>query len=556
MKNYEKYKKLYDWKKPKNRTWPDNEIKKAPIWCSVDLRDGNQALANPMTLEEKIDFFKYLVKIGFKEIEIGFPAASETEYKFTRYLIENNLIPDDVKIQVLTQSREEIISKTFEALEGAKNAVVHLYNSTSTIQRKVVFKKNKEEVKKIATDGASLILKYIEKYPNTNWYLEYSPESFTATEMDYAIEVVNSVLKIWYQKSKNKPIINFPATVECSTPNIFADQIQYVAENIENRDKMIISIHSHNDRGTGVATSEMAILAGADRIEGSLLGNGERTGNADILNIAMNMYVTGVDPELDFSNMNELKEIYEKYVKMPIGARHPYVGELVFTAFSGSHQDAIAKGLQEIKNNKTQFWEVPYLPIDPADVSRQYEPIIRINSQSGKGGVAFLLEQTYGYEIPKDMRKEIGYLVKNESDKAKRELSIEEIYSIFSSEYINRSERISLTHFNIELGNSDFTNLEVELEIDGNKIKKQEIGNGPIEAFTKILKNIGYEFDFKFYTQDAQDEEIKNGEKAQAVTYIKIEDKEKKEIWAIGRDESIVKSGLVALVSAINRMIN
>lgn len=554
MRNYEKYKKLYDWKKPKNRTWADNEITKAPIWCSVDLRDGNQALANPMTLEEKIGFFQYLVKIGFKEIEIGFPAASETEYKFTRYLIENNLIPDDVKIQVLTQSREEIIKKTFEALEGVKNAVVHLYNSTSTIQRKVVFKKNKEEVKKIATDGAELIVKYIEKYPDTNWYLEYSPESFTATEMDYALEVVNDVLKIWYSKTKNKPIINFPATVECSTPNIFADQIQYIAENIVHRDKMMISIHSHNDRGTGVATSEMAILAGADRIEGSLLGNGERTGNADILNIAMNMYILGVDPELDFSNMNELKEVYEKYVKMPISPRHPYIGELVFTAFSGSHQDAIAKGLQEIRNNKMQNWEVPYLPIDPADVNRQYEPIIRINSQSGKGGVAFLLQQMYGYEIPKDMKKEIGYLVKNESDKAKRELNPEEIYAVFAEEYVNRKGKLKLMDFNLNLEKSNSTNLQVELEIDGNKIKKQETGNGPVDAFTKILKKLGYDFEFKFYCQKAQDENNKQKEEANAITYVKLET-EKKEIWAVGKDESTVKSSLEALISAINRNI-
>ena len=555
MKNYQKYKKLYDWKKPQKRTWVDNEITKAPIWCSVDLRDGNQALANPMTLEEKVEVFKYLVKIGFKQIEIGFPAASETEYKFTRYLIENKLIPDDVIIQVLTQSREEIIQKTFEALEGVKNAIVHLYNSTSTIQRKVVFKKNKEEIKKIATDGAILITKYIEKYPDTNWYLEYSPESFTATEMDYALDVVNSVLKIWYPVSKNKPIINFPATVEISTPNVFADQIQYIAENLLKREKMIISIHSHNDRGTGVATSEMAILAGADRIEGSLLGNGERTGNADILNIAMNMYVTGVDPELNFSNMNELKEMYEKYVKMPISPRHQYIGELVFTAFSGSHQDAIAKGLHEIEKNKQKCWEVPYLPINPADVGRQYEPIIRINSQSGKGGVAFLLEKTYGYDIPKEMRKEIGYLIKNASDNLKRELSSEEIYEVFSKEYINRKEKIKLIEFNIKT-EDDLTNLDVIIDIEGDKVKKQEKGNGPVEAFTKILKEIGYKFDFKYYSQDAQEEAVKQGEKSYAITYVKLEDMEKgKEIWAIGKNESTVKSSLDAIISAINRMI-
>ena len=362
MKNFNRYKKLYDWKKPKNRTWMDNEISHAPIWCSVDLRDGNQALANPMTLEEKVKFFEHLVKIGFKEIEIGFPAASDTEYQFTRYLIENNKIPDDVKIQVLTQSREEIISKTFEALKGAKNAIVHLYNSTSRIQREVVFNKSKEEVKNIAESGAKLMVDYVDRYPQTNWTFEYSPESFSTTEIDYAIEVVNSVLNIWKNKTNNKPIINFPATVECSMPNVFADQIAYVIENISDRDNVIISIHSHNDRGTGVATSEMSLLAGADRIEGALFGNGERTGNADILNIAMNMYVLGVDPKIDFSHINDTKKIYEECTKMKVGPRHPYAGELVFTAFSGSHQDAISKGLKEIEKEEKAYWEVPYLP--------------------------------------------------------------------------------------------------------------------------------------------------------------------------------------------------
>ena len=427
MKNFEKYKKLYDWKKPKKRTWVDNEITEAPVWCSVDLRDGNQALPNPMTLEEKIEMFKYLVKIGFKEIEIGFPAASDTEFNFTRYLIENNIIPEDVTIQVITQARKEIIERTFEALKGAKNVIVHMYNSISVAQRRVVFRKNKEEIKKIATDGAKLLVEYAKKSPETNWCFEYSPESFTGTEVDYAIDVVNSILEIWYANSNNKPIINIPATVECSTPNIFADQIQYIEENILNRNKMIISVHSHNDRGTGVATSEMALLAGAERVEGSLLGNGERTGNADILNIAMNMYVLGIDPKLDFSDINEVKKIYSKYIKMPISPRHPYVGELVFTAFSGSHQDAISKGLRAVKENDNEKWDVPYLPLDPADVNRQYEPIIRINSQSGKGGVAYLLQSEYGFDIPKEMRAEIGYFVKDVSDKQERELNSKEI---------------------------------------------------------------------------------------------------------------------------------
>ena len=549
MKNYDNYKKLYDWKKPKNRTWMDNEIEKAPIWCSVDLRDGNQALANPMTLEEKIEFFDYLVKIGFKEIEIGFPAASETEYKFTRYLIENNKIPDDVKIQVLTQSREEIISKTFEALKGAKNAIVHLYNSTSKIQRDVVFHKSKDEIKKIATDGAKLMNQYIEKYPETNWYFEYSPESFSTTEVDYAIEVVNNVLEIWDGKIKTKPIINFPATIECAMPNVFADQIAYVAENIRNRDNVVISIHSHNDRGTGVATSEMAILAGGDRIEGSLFGNGERTGNADILNIAMNMYVLGVDPELDFSKINETKEIYERCTKMTVGPRHPYAGELVFTAFSGSHQDAISKGLKALKEEKKDYWEVPYLPINPADVNRQYEPIIRINSQSGKGGVAFILENEFGYNIPKEMRSNVGYFIKSVSDKMHRELGNDEIYDVFIKEYQNKNDKIKFISYNVE-NNEKQTKITVKIKVNNNEIEKTNVGNGPIDATIKILKDMGYNFEFKNYVQQSfQDDE----EKSIAVSYINIM-ADNKDIWAVGKDEDIIKSSLLGIISAINKI--
>lgn len=548
MKNYNNYKKLYDWKKPKNRKWVDNEITQAPIWCSVDLRDGNQALANPMTLEEKVIFFEHLVKIGFKEIEIGFPAASDTEYKFTRYLIENNKIPDDVKIQVLTQSRKEIIDRTFEALKGAKNAIVHLYNSTSKIQRKVVFNKSKDEVKKIAEDGAKLMVEYIKKYPETNWTFEYSPESFSTTEMDYAIDVVNSVLDIWKGKINNKPIINFPATVECAMPNVFADQIEYVAENINDRDNVIISIHSHNDRGTGVATSEMSLLAGADRIEGALFGNGERTGNADILNIAMNMYVLGVDPKIDFSHINETKKVYEECTKMEVGPRHPYAGELVFTAFSGSHQDAISKGLKAIKSQKKDYWEVPYLPLNPADVNRQYEPIIRINSQSGKGGVSFILENEYGYDIPKDMKKEIGYYIKNVSDAQKRELSNDEIYNSFKNEYENREECISLINYNIK--NEDVTKLRVELKINGINNDFEGEGNGPIDAFINILKDMGYEFTLNNYLQNSLND---NEEKSQAITYINISNNDRN-IWAVGRDENTTKSSFKSIISAINRI--
>ena len=549
MKNFEKYRKLYDWKKPKNRTWMDNEIKRAPIWCSVDLRDGNQALANPMTLEEKIEFFDYLVKIGFKEIEIGFPAASETEYKFTRYLIENNKIPDDVKIQVLTQAREEIIDKTFEALKGAKNAIVHLYNSTSKIQREVVFKKSKEEIKKIATDGAKAMNQYIKKYPETNWYFEYSPESFSTTEVDFALDVVNSVLEIWDGALKTKPIINFPATIECAMPNVFADQIAYVCENIRNRENVVISIHSHNDRGTGVATSEMALLAGGDRIEGSLFGNGERTGNADILVIAMNMFALGVDPEIDFSQMNEAKEIYERCTKMEVEPRHPYAGELVFTAFSGSHQDAISKGLKALKKEKKDYWEVPYLPINPADVNRQYEPIIRINSQSGKGGVAFILENEYRYKIPKEMRQAVGYFIKNVSDEKHRELNNKEIFKAFIKEYQNRKDTVKFVSYSVSK-NKKKTEISLHLKVNDEDIEKTNVGNGPIDAAIGILKSMGYNFEFKDYVQQSfQDDE----EKSIAISYINIVSNNK-DIWAIGKDEDIVKSSLLGIISAINKM--
>ena len=549
LKNYEKYKKLYDWKKPVNRNWFDNEIKHAPVWCSVDLRDGNQALATPMTLEEKAEFFDYLVKIGFKEIEIGFPAASETEFQFTRYLIENNKIPDDVKIQVLTQSREEIIAKTFEALKGAKNAIVHLYNSTSKIQREIVFNKSKEEVKKIAEDGAKLMVKYIEQYPETNWYFEYSPESFSTTEVDYAVEVVNSVLEIWDGKINSKPIINFPATIECAMPNVFADQIAYVAENIRNRDDVIISIHSHNDRGTGVATSEMAILAGGDRIEGALFGNGERTGNADILNIAMNMYVLGVDPKLDFSNINEAKEVYENCTKMKVGPRHPYAGELVFTAFSGSHQDAISKGLKSIQTESKPYWEVPYLPINPSDVSRQYEPIIRINSQSGKGGVAYILENEFGYVIPKEMKKDVGYYIKNVSDSNQKELSNDEIYNAFVQEYENRQDSINIISYDVKKMDKQ-TTVNIKFIVDDKEIEKSGIGNGPIDATISIIKELGYNFEFKNYVQQSlQDDK----EKSTAITYINIQT-DNKNIWAVGKDDDILKSSIIGIISAINKI--
>lgn len=440
MDNCKKYGKQYDWKKPAHRKWVDREIEKAPRWCSVDLRDGNQALANPMTLQEKIEFFDYLVKIGFKDIEVGFPAASQTEYDFVRYLIENDKIPDDVRIQVLTQAREKIIAKTFEAVKGAKQAIVHVYNSTSKAQREQVFKKSKDEVKEIATNGAKMLKEYAEKYSETDWTFEYSPESFTGTEMDYAVEVVNAVTDVWDGATNNKVIINLPSTVECSTPNVFADQIEYVCEKLKNRDNLIISVHPHNDRGTATATSEMALLAGADRIEGTIFGNGERTGNADIVNIAMNMYSLGIDPEIDLSNMNEVREMYSKYVKMPIHPRHPYVGDNVYVAYSGSHQDAIAKGFNFKAEKQTDKWEVPYLPIDPADIGREYEPI-RINAQAGKGGISYILKEKFGVEIPDEIKEQFSYAVKDIADKAGREISPEEIYKAYTNWQKNKNAK-------------------------------------------------------------------------------------------------------------------
>lgn len=545
MKNYQNYKKLYDWKKPKTRIWMDNEITKAPKWCSVDLRDGNQALPNPMTVEEKIDFFDCLVNIGFKEIEIGFPAANETEYQFTRYLIENNKIPDDVTIQVLTQSRKEIIDKTFKALEGCKKAIVHLYNSTSKIQRDVVFKKSREEVKNIAIDGAKLMNDYIKRYPNTKWYFEYSPESFSTTEIDYAIEVINSILDTWKQHLKTKPIINLPSTIECSMPNIFADQVAYVCENIKERENVIISIHSHNDRGTAVATSEMSLLAGADRIEGALFGNGERTGNADIMNIAMNMYVLGIDPKLDFSKISKIKDIYEKCTKMKVSPRHPYAGELVFTAFSGSHQDAISKGLKYITKEKKKYWEVPYLPINPKDIGREYEPIIRINSQSGKGGITYILENKYGYEIPNNMRKEVGQFIKDISDNKHKELNNIELLNSFKKEYQNRSDYLKVKSYSVI--NNELT---IVLKKGQKEIIKKSTGSGVIDATINILKEMGYKFEFiNYYQESLKDDK----EKSTAITYINI--RNKKDVWAIGKDTDVLKSSLLGIVSAVNRLI-
>ena len=442
MKNYQKYKKCYFMPPKCEMRWIHKDaIEKAPIWCSVDLRDGNQALVVPMTLEEKIEFFRLLVEIGFKEIEVGFPAASETEYTFLRTLIEQDLIPDDVTIQVLTQSREHIIKKTFDALQGAKNAVVHLYNSTSVAQREQVFKKSKEEIIDIAVFGAKLLQKYAKEYEG-NFKFEYSPESFTGTEMEFAVEICNAVLDIWKPKPDNKVIINLPVTVSHSMPHVYANQVEYMCDHLKDRENVIVSLHPHNDRGCAVADSEMGLLAGADRIEGTLFGNGERTGNVDIITLALNMYSQGVDPKLNFEDVPRISEIYERVTGMHVYERQPYSGKLVFAAFSGSHQDAIAKGMNWRKEHDCMYWTVPYLPIDPKDIGREYEgDVIRINSQSGKGGIGYLLEQKYGFDLPPKMRENFGYAVKSVSDHLHKELMPEEIYDIFKKEYLNVQER-------------------------------------------------------------------------------------------------------------------
>ncbi|MDR1689355.1 MAG: 2-isopropylmalate synthase [Clostridiales bacterium] len=531
------------------RTWPAKRITKAPYWCSVDLRDGNQALEVPMDLEQKLDFFKFLTKVGFTEIEIGFPAASDTEYIFTRSLIDGNIIPDGVVIQVLTQARDHIMEKTFEALNGVKKAVVHLYNSTSTLQRDVVFNKNKDEIKELAVYGAKRIKELAEKYGRERFIFEYSPESFTGTEMDYALEVVNAVLDIWQPDEEHKAIINLPSTVEMTTPNIYADQIEFICANIKYRENVIISLHAHNDRGCAVAASELGILAGADRIEGTLFGNGERTGNADILTIAMNMYSQGIDMGLDFSDVDEIISVYENSTDMKVHERHPYAGSLVFTAFSGSHQDAIKKGMARLGNNYDK-WEIPYLPIDPTDLGRSYEAIIRINSQSGKGGVSYILEKNYGVVMPKPMQQEFGSIATRASDMGHKELSHSEIFELFNESYINLESPVSLISYS-EKANGD-SSVTAKVLIDETEKTIEGEGNGLISAFCNaIAKALNISFDIKNYSEHSLD----YGSKSRAITYIHICDENGKDYFGAGVSSSISKSSLKAVVSAVNRKL-
>ena len=549
MHNIEKYTRQFFPVKNPTRKWADKTyIDKAPTWCSVDLRDGNQSLIIPMSLEEKLEFFKLLVKVGFKEIEVGFPAASETEYTFLRTLIDNNMIPDDVTVQVLTQSREHIIRKTFEALKGCKNAVVHLYNSTSLAQREQVFRKSKEEIKKIATDGAELFNK-IAAETGANFRYEYSPESFTGTEPEYALEVCNAVLDVWKPTPDRKAIINLPVTVELSSPHVYADQVEYICDNLKYRDAVEVSLHPHNDRGCAVADCELGLLAGADRIEGTLFGNGERTGNADIVTLALNMYSQGVDPALDLSNMPEIAELYERVTRMRVYDRQPYAGKLVFAAFSGSHQDAIAKGMKWREEKNCEKWTVPYLPIDPRDVGREYETdVIRINSQSGKGGIGYLLEHNFGYVLPTGMREEVGYTVKSVSDHAHAELSPKEVLDVFTENYVNINSCIKLVDYHFV--RTPEINVTLTVEIDGEKKELKATGNGRLDAVSNaVKKQLGIEFSELTYEEHA----LTKGSSAQAITYVSITLPNGKKAWGAGIHDDIIASSINALFSAINR---
>ena len=539
-----------------NRTWPNNRIEKAPTWCSVDLRDGNQALVTPMNLQEKLDFFKLLVDIGFKEIEVGFPSASETEYEILRALIDGHYIPDDVTIQVLVQAREHLIRKTFEAVRGAKNVIIHFYNSTSTLQRKVVFKKDMQGIIDIAVAGAKLVRELTEAdQSGTNFRYEYSPESFSGTEMDFAVDICHQVMETLGATKENPVILNLPNTVEMCTPNTYADQIEYFIRHLPNRDAAIISVHPHNDRGTGVACAELSMLAGADRVEGTLFGNGERTGNLDIVTVALNMYTQGVDPILDFSHIDHIREIYERCTKMHVPERWPYAGKLAFTAFSGSHQDAINKGHEYMRESKSPYWEIPYLPIDPADVGREYEPIIRINSQSGKGGAAFIMDHNYGYHMPKAMHPEFGAVVQAECDKTGRELTANEVYELFHREFLNISEPYALSRAKfyeeaIAGSAANVTHFSGVLSVRGQFIQLESRGNGPIDAFFNALGQAGIEgYSFISYSEHA----ISMGSDSQAVAYIELRVPGGRRIFGVGTEHNINFASVKGILSAINR---
>ncbi len=561
MKNYIKYRQYPPLNLP-DRQWPSRVITKAPQWCSVDLRDGNQALEIPMNLDQKLRMFQQLVEMGFKTIEIGFPAASDTEFEFTRYLIDHHLIPDDVQIQVLTQSRQHIIEKTFAALRGVRKAVVHLYNSTSTLQRDVVFRMDRDQCKELAVFGARLVKQIAEQDTHgTDFTFEYSPESFTGTEMDFAVEISDAVLDVWQPTPEHKAIINLPATVEMSTPNIYADQIEYFCHHTRFRDRILVSLHAHNDRGTAVAASELALMAGADRVEGTLFGNGERTGNADLLTIALNLFSQGIDPQLDFTDINKIIDIYEETTRMAVPERHPYAGKLVYTAFSGSHQDAINKGMARIKKTASQaaeagsreelVWEVPYLPIDPKDVGRSYDPIIRINSQSGKGGVAYILEQYYGLFLPKPVQQAFSLIVTKVSDQRQSDLQPEEIHQLFLDTYVNVATPLDLKSYSEEMLDDQTVQMTATLLVRGEPVKISGAGNGLLDAFCQGLMNyLHLVMEITAYHEHA----LERGSTSKAITYVQIQNGGTERYIGAGISSSISKSSLRAVLSAVNQM--
>tara|TARA_B100001123_G_scaffold450916_1_gene625075 strand:- start:5924 stop:7606 length:1683 start_codon:yes stop_codon:yes gene_type:complete len=536
-----------------DRVWPENQIEKPPIWCSVDLRDGNQALIEPMGEERKLRMFKLLLDIGFKEIEVGFPAASQTDFDFVRRIIKEGLVPDDVYIQVLTQSRKELIEKTFESLKGAKNAILHVYNSTSTVQRKVVFKSNKKGIKRIAQEGASWVLENSLKHPDTNWKFEYSPESFTGTELPYAAEVCNAVNEIWEPTKDNKSIINLPATVELSTPNIYADQIEWMCKNLENRENITVSLHPHNDRGSAVAATELGVLAGADRIEGTLFGNGERTGNVDLVSLSLNMLTQGVDPHLDFTDINPIMREVEYCNQLPVHPRHPYAGDLVFTAFSGSHQDAIKKGFDSMRKTNNPIWEVPYLPIDPSDVGRTYEEVVRVNSQSGKGGVAYLIERDHGLSMPRRLQIEFSQVIQKIADETGKEIIASEIWETFQKTYLNNKGKFNFVEHHIKSSSSSKSQedlLKIKITEDGIEKQIEGSGNGPIDAFISALKN---DLNLSVKISDFHQHAISTGSDAKAVAYIEIQNKGESS-WGVGMHANTVIASFLSVISGLNKI--
>ena len=552
MLNYQRYRKnpVVDYPE---RKWPNKEITKAPIWCSVDLRDGNQALIDPMLVNEKIEMFQFLIGLGFKEIEIGFPAASQIEFDFLRQLVDRRLIPDDVCVQVLTQCREELLDRTFASIEGCKQAIVHIYNSTSTLQRDVVFGMDREHIIEIAVNGVKMVKERAEKFPG-KIILEYSPESFTGTELDFALEICNAVQKEWGPTPDNPMIINLPSTVEMNTPNVYADQIEWMIGHLDNRESIIVSVHPHNDRGTGVASAELALLAGADRVEGTLFGNGERTGNVDLLNIAYNMFSQGINPQLNIEKINEIIEIYERCCKIPIHPRHPYAGKLVFTAFSGSHQDAINKGVKAMRERGSEYWQVPYLPIDPADIGREYEPIVRINSQSGKGGVAFIMDTYFGFKLPKAMHKEFANVIQNISEK-QGEVSPEQIMECFKQSYLDRKEPIHFRRLKVdETGEESIFDTKVTVVYTDHGVEKsfEAIGNGPIDAVKRGLDEaLGIDIKILDYEEHA----LQSGSNSQAAAYIHLLDSDTGHVtYGVGVSSNITRASVRAIFSAVNRL--